>query len=149
MSQPIGPAMQLVTARPGGAHGESRGSLIRPGVRYGGDALLSGMCAGSAVTVILMLAALVAVMLLASMPTIREFGWKFLVTSEWRPNSLEVPKTDAQGNVQIVDGETVMQTIPPSFGALPVIYGTAISSIVALVFAIPLSFGAALFLIRI
>ncbi len=150
MSEPaIGPAMQTVTARPDERRGEARGSLIRPGVRVGGDALLSGLCAGSAVLVLVMLAALVAVMLHASMPTIREFGWKFLVGSEWRPNTLEVPKTDAQGNVQIVDGETVMDKIPPSFGALPVIFGTTVSSVLALVFAVPLSLGAALFLIRI
>ena len=46
------------------------------------------------------------------------------------------------------DGEVVMKTIPPVFGALPVIYGTAVSSILALLFAVPLSFGAALFLVR-
>ena len=113
MSQPaIGPVMEMSTLRPGVA----RGSLIQPGVRFGGDALLSGLCAGSAVIVIVMLAALVVVMLFASMPTIREFGWKFLVTSKWRPNTLEVPKTDASGNVTIVDGETVMDKIPPSLG---------------------------------
>ncbi len=39
--------------------------------------------------------------------------------------------------------------MPPAFGALPVIYGTAISSVLALAFAIPLSLGAALFLVRV
>ena len=38
--------------------------------------------------------------------------------------------------------------MPPSFGALPVIYGTAVSSLLALFFAVPLGFGAALFLVR-
>ncbi len=46
------------------------------------------------------------------------------------------------------DGETVMKTIPPAFGALPAIYGTAVSSMLAILFAVPLSFGAALFLVR-
>ena len=53
-----------------------------------------------------------------------------------------------RGQVIIEDGEVVMKTIPPAFGALPAIYGTAVSSILALVFAVPLSFGAALFLVR-
>jgi phosphate transport system permease protein len=98
----------------------------------------------------MMLAALVAVLALASLPSIRTFGATFLVSSEWRPNPLEVPKLDKAGNAIIdEDGNTVTQTIPPAFGALSVIYGTAISSLLALVFAVPLSFGAALFLVRI
>jgi phosphate transport system permease protein len=83
------------------------------------------------------------------MPAIHEFGARFLVSSDWRPNTLTVPKLDAKGNVVIEDGETVTVDIPPAFGALPVIFGTAVSSSLALVFAIPLSLGAALFLIRI
>jgi phosphate transport system permease protein len=126
-----------------------RGSLIRSGGRFGADTILSLLTAGAAFIVMLMLAALVAVLAHASLPAIHEFGWSFLVSSEWRPNALEVPKTDANGNVIIEDGETVTQTIPPSFGALPVIYGTAISSGLAIIFAVPLSFGAALFLVRI
>jgi phosphate transport system permease protein len=43
----------------------------------------------------------------------------------------------------------VTETLPPKFGALPVIYGTAISSIIALVIAVPVSLGSALFLVRI
>jgi phosphate transport system permease protein len=41
-----------------------------------------------------------------------------------------------------------MQTLPASFGALPVIYGTSVSSLLALLVAVPLSFGTALFLVR-
>jgi phosphate transport system permease protein len=147
MSEPVvGPTMEFVTARPG----EGRGSLIRPGVRLGGDVVLSSLCAGAAILVIIMLAALVAVMAHASMPSIREFGAKFLISSDWRPNTLEVPKKDAAGNSIIdEDGNTAMVTIPPAFGALPVVFGTTLSSVLALVFAVPLSFGAALFLTRI
>ena len=76
------------------------------------------------------------------------FGWQFLVTSQWRPNELTCPARDAAGHVIMEDGEVVMKTIPPAFGALPAIYGTAVSSMLALVFAVPLSFGAALFLVR-
>ena len=84
----------------------------------------------------------------AAWPSIHTFGWQFLVTSQWRPNELTVPAHDAAGHVIIEDGEVVMKTIPPAFGALPAIYGTAVSSMLALVFAVPLSFGAALFLVR-
>ena len=51
----------------------------------------------------------------------QKFGWNFLITSTWDP----------------VAGE---------FGALPFIYGTVVTSILALLFAIPLGLGAAIFL---
>src|SRR5207302_1284805 len=80
----------------------------------------------------------------------KTFGGKFLVTKTWRPNELETFKRDAQGKlVKDEDGEAIQVIVPPAFGALPVIYGTAVSSLTALVFAVPLSFGAALFLVRI
>jgi phosphate transport system permease protein len=50
-----------------------------------------------------------------------EFGWKFLATSTWDP----------------VSGQ---------FGALPFIYGTVVTSALALLIAIPLGVGAAIFL---
>jgi phosphate transport system permease protein len=126
-----------------------RGSLVRVGRRLGADFLMENLARGAALTLILMLVALLAVLAYAALPTIKAFGVSFLVTSEWRPNALEVPKKGPDGGVVIQDGETVMETIPPAFGALPVIYGTTLSSIVALVLAVPLSFGSALFLVRI
>jgi phosphate transport system permease protein len=56
-----------------------------------------------------------------SREAIRAFGLRFLVTSRWDP----------------VAGE---------FGALPFIYGTLLSSLLALLIAVPLSLGAAIFL---
>lgn len=50
-----------------------------------------------------------------------QFGWRFLVTSTWDP----------------VAGE---------YGALPFIYGTAITSVVSLVISVPIGVGAAIFL---
>ena len=56
-----------------------------------------------------------------SWAAIRAFGLRFLITSHWDP----------------VAGE---------FGALPFIYGTLVSSLLALLIAVPLSLGAAIFL---
>jgi len=50
------------------------------------------------------------------------FGWKFLITSDWDP------------------------AINDTFGALPFILGTLITSLIALVVAIPLGVGTAIFL---
>jgi phosphate transport system permease protein len=51
----------------------------------------------------------------------RQFGWSFLVTSTWDP-------------------------VAGQFGALPFIYGTVVTSALALLMAIPLGVGAAIFL---
>ena len=53
------------------------------------------------------------------------FGWKFLVTSEWDP------------------------ALSETFGALPFILGTLITSTIALLIAIPLGIGTAIFLAEI
>jgi phosphate transport system permease protein len=95
------------------------------------------------------LVGLVGVLTVSAMPSIKTFGWRFLIARDWRPNPLELPKHDAAGNVVMEDGEVATETIPPAFGALPVIYGTAVSSVLALLFAVPLSLGAAIFLVRI
>ena len=57
----------------------------------------------------------------SSMPSIHAFGWHFLVTSEW-------------------------DAVKERFGVLPVIYGTLVSSLVALIIAVPLSLGIAIYL---
>lgn len=109
---------------------------------------MAGLARLGAVSILLMLLALIAVLTHTAWPSITQYGAKFLVSSEWRPNELEVPVKDAAGQLVFEDGEMVTKTLPPVFGALPVIYGTVVSSILALVFAVPLSFGTALFLVR-
>lgn len=114
-----------------------------------GDRILAGLTRSSAVCIVLMLGALVTVLAVAAAPSVRQFGAEFLVRGEWRPNELEVPLRGPDGKVVIEDGEVVTQTVPPAFGALPVIYGTFVSSALALVFAVPLSLGAAIFIVRV
>src|SRR5690242_1894070 len=104
------------------------------------DLILSSLARGAAVLIILMLVSLIGVLMFSAIPSIRTFGFGFLVSQEWRPNELEQPKHGPDGKVLIQDGEVVMETLKPAFGALPVIYGTTISSVIALVIAVPLSF---------
>ena len=114
-----------------------------------GDTIVAGSARLAAASILLMLLALLGVLVYAAWPSIQAYGWRFLVSSEWRPNELTVPMKDAAGKV-IFDGngELVMRTLKPAFGALPVIYGTAVSSVLAMLFAVPLSFGTALFIVR-
>jgi phosphate transport system permease protein len=56
-----------------------------------------------------------------SIPAIQKFGWKFIINTDWDP-------------------------VQESYGALPFIFGTLYSSLVALLIALPLSVGIAVFL---
>jgi phosphate transport system permease protein len=61
----------------------------------------------------------------ASVDSIRAFGFKFLISTDWIPNP-------ANGG-------------PPSLGALPAIYGSIVTTVIALLLAVPVSLGVALF----
>jgi phosphate transport system permease protein len=114
-----------------------------------GDIILGVLVHSSAAAVLMMMVMLVSVLLVAAVPSMKQFGPSFLITSEWRPNDLERPKIGPDGKVVIEDGETVMETFPAEFGALPVIYGTAASSAISLLFAVPISLATALILVRV
>lgn len=72
-------------------------------------------------TILLMVAGMLYMMVTNSMPTISKFGIGFLTGREWKPA-----------------GEI--------FGALPFIYGTVVSSVIALIISVPISLGVAIFL---
>lgn len=74
-------------------------------------------------TIIVIVVSMIAMMVWSSIPTIREFGFGFLTGRDWQPAS-------------------------DVFGALPFIYGTVVSSIIALIIAVPLSLGIAIFLVE-
>jgi len=74
-----------------------------------------------AATVVLIVAALVWQLWVNSTLPRQKFGWHFFVTQTWDP-------------------------IMDDYGALPFVYGTLVTSIVALVIAVPLGIGAAIFL---
>ncbi len=76
-----------------------------------------------AISIGLILVAIALVITIRAMPAIRTFGLGFLTSSDWNP---------VQGR--------------EAFGALPVIYGTIVSSLIALLIAIPLGIGTAIFL---
>jgi phosphate transport system permease protein len=88
-----------------------------------GDAVFRGLLFLSALLVVLIVSGMIIEMASNSTLSIREFGFKFLYSSTWDP----------------IQGE---------FGALPFIYGTVVSSILALLIAVPLSLGVAIFLVE-
>ena len=93
-------------------------SLIREKHR---DRQFRWLVTGTAVLVLLLLAAIVLSLLIGSRLTLEHFGWHFLSSSAWDP-------------------------IGNDFGALPAIYGTVVTSTIALLLAVPVSFFIAFFL---
>jgi len=107
----------------GTAEGLSLPQFARPTSTKGrwGDRLFSLCIRAAALALLVIVVGLVIVMIRAALPSIQVFGWRFLVTSRWDP-------------------------VAEVFGALPLIYGTLVSSLLALLIAVPLGIGAAVYL---
>lgn len=90
------------------------------GARFG-DRLFKALLTTAALAVPVLLGFLIWELWSGSRMAIHEFGLGFLTSSEWDP---------VQGR----------------FGALPLIFGTVVSSVLALLIAVPLSLGVAIFL---
>src|SRR6516165_4096618 len=104
---------------PQAARRSRRASLLRRA--FSGDSLAQLIVFLAATAILALTALLVWELWSHSGPSRTKFGWDFLRTSTWDP----------------VAGE---------FGALPFIYGTVVTSAVALLIAIPFGVGAAIFL---
>ena len=86
-----------------------------------GDVIFGGLARLAAIITLLLLGGIIVSLIVASMPSIKQFGLAFLWTADWDPPSKQ-------------------------FGALVPIYGTIATSLIALIIAVPVSFGIALFL---
>src|SRR5580700_8588031 len=89
------------------------------GGRLFGDRIFGLSTLGLALVVLALIISLAVVLIQASLPSLHQFGLHFLVSTDWDP-------------------------VNDIYGALPFIYGTAVSSALALTIAIPLSLGVAL-----
>ena len=85
------------------------------------DMLFRGLTRLSAFGVLALLLAIITSLVIGSMPAIDAFGFHFLVNDEWNP-------------------------VTDEYGALVPIVGTLVTSGIALLIAIPVSFGIAIFL---
>jgi phosphate transport system permease protein len=83
--------------------------------------LFSLMAHGAAILTLLLLAGIIVSLIIGAAPAIQAYGLGFLWHSEWDP-------------------------VQDRYGGLVMIYGTLVTSFIALVIAVPVSFGIALFL---
>lgn len=88
-----------------------------------GDAIFRGLMFCAAFLVLLIVGGMISALAVKSLPAIRQFGFSFLIARQWNP-------------------------VKSEFGALPFIYGTIVSSAIALLIAVPLSLGIAVFLVE-
>jgi phosphate transport system permease protein len=88
-----------------------------------GDAFFRAAMFAVALLMLLLVVAMIWALASHSMLSIRRFGFGFLTSREWNP-------------------------IKDQFGALAFIYGTIVSSLIALVISVPLSLGIAIFLVE-
>lgn len=86
-----------------------------------GDALFFNLTRAFAVLTLVTLAGIIISLFVSAWPSIEKFGLSFIWTAEWNPPM-------------------------DRFGALIPIYGTIVTSLIALIIAVPVSFGIALFL---
>src|SRR5688500_7326324 len=84
-----------------------------------GDAVFKSIMGVFALGIIALFSTVVIVLLRAAWPAIREFGAGFLISRSWDPPGQE-------------------------FGALPYVTGTVASSLLALIFAVPVAIGTAI-----
>ncbi len=85
------------------------------------DTVFHNLTRAAAIGVLLLLSGVIISLISGSLPALREFGFGFLVTQSWNP------VTDA-------------------YGALPAIYGTLITSFIAMLIAVPVGLMIAFFL---
>jgi phosphate transport system permease protein len=86
-----------------------------------GDWIFFNLTRAFAVLTLVLLAGIIVSLVIGAWPSIQKFGVHFLWTQEWNPPMDE-------------------------FGALIPVYGTLVTSLIALIIAVPVSFGIALFL---
>jgi phosphate transport system permease protein len=88
-----------------------------------GDGVFRVLMFAAALSMLLIVIAMIMALASHSMPSIRQFGFGFLWGREWDP-------------------------VKAKFGALAFIYGTIASSLIALIISVPLSLGIAIFLVE-
>ncbi|MGO9017233.1 MAG: phosphate ABC transporter permease subunit PstC [Syntrophobacteraceae bacterium] len=99
-------------------------SDVRLSVHYLADLLFKNITRFFAFLVLLLLAGITVSLFIGSLPAIRKFGLGFIFSAEWNP-------------------------VTEQFGGLVPIFGTIVTSAIALLIAVPVSFGIALFLTEI
>src|SRR5690242_2290665 len=86
-----------------------------------GDNIFRNLTRAAAIGVLVILSGVIGSLIVGSMPALREFGFGFLVSQRWNP-------------------------VTENFGAMAPIYGTLVTSFIAMLIAVPIGLFIAMFL---
>ena len=118
------PATEHLLNPSGKSSGKAMTTPPRPKAARSGpvfDRIFAWLAKGSAIFTLVMLIAILASLTISAWPAIAKYGLGFLTSTTWDP-------------------------VKEDFGGLVMIYGTVMTSFIALLIAVPVSFGIALFL---
>jgi phosphate transport system permease protein len=104
-------------------HDEGKRAKILRQFRIGDEAF-KAITKGSAITVLALLAGVIIALVHGSLPAWKAFGFDFFISQSWNP-------------------------VKENFGAAPAIYGTLLTSFIAMLIGVPVSLGIAVFLTEI
>ncbi len=88
-----------------------------------GDKVFEALCRGAGLLVLAILGAIIITLFIGGLPVFREFGLSFLWSTAWNP---------AEGREE--------------YGAFTAVFGTVVTAVLAIAFAVPVAFGIAFFL---
>ncbi len=91
--------------------------------RFSGDSVFTSLTLVFGFIIVALLLGMLVALNIDAMPSVLKFGFSFLWGTTWNP-------------------------VTEEFGALPAVYGTLLTSIVSLIIAVPVSLGAAIFLVE-
>ena len=100
---------------------EALAQVVTPRRRVTGDAIAHATAFAFGLSVMLVAALILFELWIRSAPARAQFVWSFLVSTDWDP-------------------------VAGRYGALPFVYGTVVTSAIALIIGIPLALGTAIFL---
>jgi phosphate transport system permease protein len=114
------PAIQTDSAPPAGGQEPERPrrAAVRPG-----DRIFSGLSKGAGISLLVIMAAIAVFLTIRAVVAIRANEGNFLTTFEWEANAS-----------------------PPYFGIAVLLFGTVVSSVIAMLLAVPVAVGIALFI---
>jgi len=89
-----------------------------------GDKLFEGLCRGAGILVLLTLGGIIVTLFIGALPALKQYGVAFIWSDAWNP----------------------VEDHREEYGALVAMFGTIVSAILAIIFAVPIAFGIAFFL---
>jgi phosphate transport system permease protein len=126
----------------------------RLGIGSLADWVFKRLCGSAALAVILLIALIVVLLFIQAKPAFQQFGWELVSSKDWNPSydprrDPDNPHYDAQAAESDDPDNETPAAEKGRFGGAAFIYGSVITSVLAMLMAVPLGVGTATFLAEI